>query len=110
MSQVNTFLNKELFAKKLNDEDLDSIELEFKKIINKIHPQAIIELNSEIHWQDEDFYSMDNIIINIGKVIFKVWYDDDGNPCVDILDKDAVFLTVEYPKTEQEFENLLARY
>ena len=110
MSQVNAFLNKELFAKKLNDQDLDSIELEFKKIVNIIHPQAIIELNSELHWEDEDFYSMDNIIINIGKVIFKVWYDDAGNPCVDILDKDSVFLTVEYPKNEQELENLLAKY
>ena len=110
MSQVNAFLNKELFAKKLNDEDLDSIELEFKKIVNKIYPQAIIELNSELHWEDEDFYSMDNIIINISKVIFKVWYDDAGNPCVDILDKDSVFLTVEYPKNEQELENLLAKY
>ncbi len=110
MSQVNAFLKMELFSAKLTDEDLDSIELEFKNIVNKIHPEAIVELNSELNWEDEDFYSIDNIIINIGKVIFKVWYDDAGNPCVDILDKDFVFLTVEYPKTEEELKNLLAKY
>ena len=110
MSQVNAFLKMELFSAKLTDEDLDSIELEFKNIVNKIHPEAIVEINSELHWEDDEFYSIDNIIINIGKVIFKVWYDDAGNPCVDILDKDSVFLTVEYPKNEEELESLFAQY
>ena len=110
MSQVNAFLKMELFSAKLTDEDLDSIELEFKNIVNKIHPEAIVEINSELHWEDDEFYSIDNIIINIGKVIFKVWYDDAGNPCVDILDKDSVFLTVEYPKNEEELERLFAKY
>ncbi|MFZ4672456.1 MAG: hypothetical protein ACOYLT_10625 [Flavobacterium sp.] len=110
MSQVNAFLKMELFSAKLTDEDLDSIELEFKNIVNKIHPEAIVEINSELHWEDDEFYSIDNIIINIGKVIFKVWYDDAGNPCVDILDKDSVFLTVEYPKNKEELESLFAKY
>ena len=110
MSQVNAFLKMELFSTKLTDEDLDLIELEFKNIANKIHPEAIVELNSELNWEDDEFYSIDNIIINIGKVIFKVWYDDAGNPCVDVLDKDSIFLTVEYPKNEEELENLLAKY
>ena len=110
MSQVNAFLKMELFSAKLTDEDLDSIELEFKNIVNKIHPEAIVEINSELNWEDDEFYSIDNIIINIGKVIFKVWYDDAGNPCVDVLDKDSFFLTVEYPKNEEELRNLLAKY
>ena len=110
MSQVNAFLKMELFSAKLTDQDLDSIELEFKNIVYKIHPEAIVEINSELHWEDDEFYSIDNIIINIGKVIFKVWYDDAGNPCVDILDKDSVFLTVEYPKNEEELESLFAKY
>lgn len=110
MSQVNAFLKMELFSAKLTDQDLDSIELEFKNIVYKIHPEAIVEINSELHWEDDEFYSIDNIIINIGKVIFKVWYDDAGNPCVDILDKDSVFLTVEYPKNEEELERLFAKY
>ena len=110
MSQVNAFLKMELFSAKLTDEDLDSIELEFKNIVNKIHPEAIVEINSELHWEDDEFYSIDNIIINIGKVNFKVWYDDAGNPCVDILDKDSVFLTVEYPKNEEELKSLFAKY
>lgn len=110
MSQVNAFLKMELFSAKLTDENLDSIELEFKNIVNKIHPEAIVEINSELNWEDDEFYSIDNIIINIGKVIFKVWYDNAINPCVDVLDKDSVFLTVEYPKNEKELESLLAKY
>ncbi len=110
MSQVNAFLKMELFSAKLTDDDLDSIELEFKNIVNKIHPEAIVELNSDLNWEDDEFYRVDSIIINIGKVIFKVWYDDAGNPCVDVLDKDSVFLTVEYPKNEEELRNLLAKY
>lgn len=110
MSQVNAFLKKELFFAKLTDDGLDSIEFEFKNIVNKIHPEAIVELNSDLHWEDDEFYSIDNIIINIGKVIFKIWYDDAGNPCVDVLDKDSIFLTVEYPENEIELEKLLTKY
>ena len=75
----------ELFSAKLTDEDLESIEREFKNIVNKIHPEAIVEINSELNWEDDEFYSIDNIIVNIGKVIFKVWYDDAGSPCVDVF-------------------------
>ncbi len=110
MSRINSIFTSEHYDEKLTDEDYELFELEFENLVKKIHQEATITLNVEEYYADDNFYSFSNCEINIVKVIFMVGFDENGIPVVDILDKDYVHLTTEYPKNIEEFQRILAKY
>ena len=110
MSRINSIFTSEHYDEKLTDEDYELFELEFENLVKKIHQEATITLNVEEYYADDNFYSFSNCEINIVKVIFMVGFDENGIPVVDILDKDYVLLTTEYPKKLEEFQRILAKY